>query len=569
MYASQAMVLSERGQAPFWKGVTVIVEGQSQMEFLADDIRVPQDVDYADLVKRVREFTICDVLRFCSQVSSWLDDKALPDVKLPVPISRKYHNLMPARIYLTQWRVAFLAKTSILHSSDGMHGWLKPPAFIGLAYMYANMKDSFTRGLPTAVAPDAAKGMMIRTAWEQFGYQGNLNRDIPRGWLLMVDGGRTIGEPAMDVDDEFRKITGLDIAQFMTVGFGYYSGLCSYEGPFAHSAVVRHFPSTGVMEGKISQQDCERFLRHGAATYNEFRALSEPRVGDPLYVKTEFNVLLSRPLLAVKNEILCPVPRLILHHITDGVIFSLMDAFRGVSKSNRFREFFGRLFEHYVGRLLRWSYGDTNPNVHFEPRYGSPELRGPDWVVIDGDTAILIECRTSSMRLETKVYGEAEAISKDIERMIFSTVQHLSGKIEDLKAGRTGIDTSEVKRYECIVLLYDQVFFESVYREAIKAQFIALGEEAFEDYQLMDIERFELLSSWHGSGHFSMKEFLLRRAGDLRGAPEKDFRTFLHEFHVEHRLPDHHPLLNQILDDFFLSHFDLKEPSGEEFFDAM
>jgi len=65
-----------------------------------------------------------------------------------------------------------------------------------------------------------------------------------------------------------------------------------------------------------------------------------------------------------------------------------------------------------------------------------------------------------------------------------------------------------------------------------------------------------------------MKEILLRRTADLTGAPEKEFRAFLHEFHVEHGLPDHHPLLNQVLDDFFLSHFDLREPSMEEFFDA-
>jgi hypothetical protein len=40
------------------------------MEFLVHDTKVPQDVDYADLVKRVREFTIQYMLRFCNQVSS-------------------------------------------------------------------------------------------------------------------------------------------------------------------------------------------------------------------------------------------------------------------------------------------------------------------------------------------------------------------------------------------------------------------------------------------------------------------------------------------------------------------
>ena len=58
-------------------------------------------------------------------------------------------------------------------------------------------------------------------------------------------------------------------------------------------------------------------------------------------------------------------------------------------------------FQRYVGWLLNDSLG-SRASVIEERAYGKPEKLGPDWIVFQGDAAVLIECRTSSLTLESK-----------------------------------------------------------------------------------------------------------------------------------------------------------------------
>lgn len=534
------------------EGTGIIIRGEAwsseflQVEHLIHEVRRPPDIPYDSLVQRIRQFRVDDFLKFCNRVAVRLDDVDQPKAKVPVSPSYKYQSPGDERIYVTLWGISFLAKSSVLHSTDLMHGRLTRDDFIGLLYMHVNLVDATVADLGDG------RAQLIRIAWEQFGYQGRPTRVIPRAWLMLVEGNRTIANPLMDLEQEWLKLTGLNLEKFMKVGFAYFSGALAF------SAVRWDFPSRGALEESITTEDCELFLARAAATYAEFRALAEPRTDKP-FAKTEFNPLLPRPIVRMgKNEVTAPVPKLVLDRITNGLRFDLMDAF-SYEERNPFREYFGLLFEEYVGRLLRWTFGDDK--VFAEPRYGEPEERGPDWVVIDGETAILIECRTSGLRLDTKVYGDMPALVDDIRRVVFGTVKRYPKKVDDLRNGRTPVDVTGVSRFECVVLLYDRVFFETVYRDLVKEEFTKEGTPPANDYVLMDINDFELLSAWNEAK--PMAE-VIHAYRDAYAQQPLDFWAFLVRFGQDHELSEHHPLLAQTFEEFFSSQFGDIEPVNED-----
>ncbi len=128
------------------------------------------------------------------------------------------------------------------------------------------------------------------------------------------------------------------------VGFGYLAGV------MAHNLIVKYFPASGVMDKAISRDDCDKFLALCAANYDEFRALSkEHEVTDVTFKKYEFNVLHKRPLIALGEELIAPVPWILAHRVTEGLYFDLMDMFHEAT-GNKFLDYFGYLFEHYIGR---------------------------------------------------------------------------------------------------------------------------------------------------------------------------------------------------------------------------
>ena len=52
-------------------------------------------------------------------------------------------------------------------------------------------------------------------------------------------------------------------------------------------------------------------------------------------------------------------------------------------------------------------------HLYFEPKYWKEHRRGPDWIVIEGNRAVSIECRTSILRKETKSRVEFDDVQKD------------------------------------------------------------------------------------------------------------------------------------------------------------
>ncbi|MBI2907602.1 MAG: hypothetical protein HYX92_08115 [Chloroflexi bacterium] len=454
-------------------------------------------------------------------------------------------------MYLAPWTLSFLAKTSILRSSDMRQETATLDDLRGLAFMHANLRDASVNPRGPKADP---RSTMVRVSWEQFVWQERLSSMIPRTKLLLIDGNREVSGRPFDLEAEWLDATGIGLEKFMVIGFGYFAGALH------HTSLTRYFAATGKLADAVSQEDCDKFLSRASATYEQFRQLSaEFRVTDPLYIKTEFNVLNKRPLIAVNHELIVPVPRLLAYRISEGLYFDLMDLFRS-AQGNAFLDYFGRLFEHYVGRLLKWTFGPDS--VIPEPRYGKSERRGPDWIVLDGETAILFECRSSRLRMDSRVSAAREDLAKDTERIFAETVAKYPEKIRDFVEGRMGIDATKIKSTQAVIVMCDSLFFESHYRDLAHKAFEDRGLASFEDYHLMGIAELEVLSSWNSTVPMSQLLNDRKRERESKGHAE-DFHDFLTRYSRQAGLASAHPLLERVQREFFERHFDIDE-RGEE-----
>jgi hypothetical protein len=484
---------------------------------------VDDQFSYASFEARVNRFRVRDVLAMCNYFARQIDTVGLGEAHLTTRnpsrhIPRLQTTLMP-------WGLAFIAKTALLRSTDNRQRELTEEEFSQLVRMHANLEDAFTSPNNTDL-----EGFLIRTAWEQFPYQDLKNAMIPRTLMLLKDADEALSHTPIDLGTVWTGITGLSLEEFLAIGFAYLAGVTNY------TRIHRHFAARGIFEGKISVDQCEAFLKLTSTTYEDFRVASEPyKVNNPRYVKTEFNVLAQRPLVVVGDELIAPVPRLLLHRISDGIRYDLRDHLR-LEDRNPFSEYFGLLFEWYTGRLLKSAFSPST--VFPEPVYGRPELRGPDWIVIDGDTALLFECRTSGLALASKTTADREQLIEDLKRILIQTARRFPGKVSDLRAGKTNVDLDGVTNFVPIVLTHEPAYVEPVLRSFAARE---LSNEAL-DYVHFDISDLETLASWNRE--FPMKEILKEWVVAYRASPV-DCGTFLNQWAKAHSLD----YRNQILDD--------------------
>jgi hypothetical protein len=85
----------------------------------------------------------------------------------------------------------------------------------------------------------------------------------------------------------------------------------------------------------------------------------------------------------------------------------------------RFAEYFGHLFEAYTGRLLAASVSSEALISEDSIRQTYPESSGkvPDWIVLDGSTAILIECKATRFSLTALTTGAQESIDYSLKQV--------------------------------------------------------------------------------------------------------------------------------------------------------
>ena len=323
---------------------------------------------------------------------------------------------------------------------------------------------------------------LVRTLHEQAPYEEQLQYLIPRHIILYLESKPP--QLAFDLDSAFQRVTGLTVKEFMMIGFIFYAATLAY-----HSFQRGFVEDTQVKSLKpyVSPEKVDAFLAVAGADFQTFRNLRLKEERDaPGFGRYTFNPLLGRPVIQLSNGLVCvPVPRLLIYRITRGIYYDLLDAHRQ-PQGNVFADWFGYAFQQYIGILLNEAFG--HDKVY-------PEVAGVDWVVILGDTALVLECRSGRLPKKIRSQADRTEVMEMIRRNIVDPAKKLPEKIKKLYEGVAGIPTGKVKTYLAAIVTYQEWYPTVLTLDLVKQELKQIDAEDFR-FDLMSAEDIEWLLSW-------------------------------------------------------------------------
>ena len=270
---------------------------------------------------------------------------------------------------------------------------------------------------------------MVRVAYEQFPYQEQFEDLIPRYLLILTETNQA--DPLLDVEGAFLCRTGLSIEEFMRIGVAFYSGALHY------ASFTRGFlegTTAEKLKPILTPEKIDAFLEIAAADFPSFRRLClQEEEEAPGAGKWAFNPLVSRPVVIFPDGRYCvPILRLLIHRITKGIYYDLLDIF-ATPGHNPFPDWFGHAFEEYGGIILRMALDPAT--VHPEPAYGRPERHGPDWTVLGQQIGLAMEFRSSRLPKMVRATTDRDEVINRVGVALANTARRMPAKIREILDG--------------------------------------------------------------------------------------------------------------------------------------
>ncbi len=313
--------------------------------------------------------------------------------------------------------------------------------------------------------------------------------------------------PTFDFHDKFQKITGLSLEDFMCCGFVARAALSSS----TNSGLTReYFEKARLLGIKLPDDEGILYMLNCiTADPNRFRQkYEEMKQKDRLFCMYDFNPLFTYPILRpwahhnaksmLDDRIVAPLPDLIAYRISTGIFYEMFNSYK-----EEFSRYFGFLFEAYVGRLLKAFVPAQNLYSEDMIREKFPSYSGkvPDWIVLEGSTAILIECKAMRFSLPSLSTGAVESVNKSLAQVLkgLKQLHEFREAIIEKKPGlKSFTSCSKIKpvlvTFEPLYLI-NSVFF----REHIDA---LLEKEAVTDlpWRILSVKELEYLEPHLNTG---------------------------------------------------------------------
>lgn len=313
-----------------------------------------------------------------------------------------------------------------------------------------HLAGDFAHADPAGWNPSAPKSLlsiMLRHVGNQFPYSVRPTGSWGRAQIMFNELPEAIRQrknaSPFDFHRRFTELTGVSITDFIDIGYVIYSAAKSAN----HLGFARDYFEKARRDGMTIGDDAtvRQVMRHFAADSAEHAELSvKYQQQDRNFAAYDFNSLFVFPLIRpwpLNDErmefdrMIAPLPELVLYRLTSGVYYHMRDRWK-----QEFDEFFGPVLEAYVGRLLKSFVAPANLISEDELRTTFPTSAGktPDWIVVDGRSAILIEVKVA--RVHRKVYatGAEDKLDENLNairsglRQLFEFRQSVSRKASGL-----------------------------------------------------------------------------------------------------------------------------------------
>jgi len=271
--------------------------------------------------------------------------------------------------------------------------------------------------------------LMLRVVSSQFPYEVEVFSEFARPFYLYHEIPRQLhgqpGIPDFDFETSFLGLHGFTALDFITTGFVVYAA--SRSGFSINRDYLLNARRKGI---KLPNQKvlC-LILDQLSADKVKFSCLYEKRKNsDRRFRMYDFNPLISYPLIkpcqnrqfatSGKDFFHSPVPGLIGSRISAGIFYDMYNA-HSTASGNTFSEFFGYVFEAYVGLVLKNCIKTETllSEVDIRKFYPSNKGKVSDWIWMDGSSLILIECKATRFSRAAQSIASEEAVNNSLAQV--------------------------------------------------------------------------------------------------------------------------------------------------------
>ncbi|MEG4489980.1 hypothetical protein [Microcoleus sp. D3_18_C4] len=345
--------------------------------------------------------------------------------------------------------------------------------------------------------------VMLRLACSQFPFEVSEFSQFSRPILLYHEIPNSLvgkaGIPKFDIHKEFLIINGISIPEFINIGF-------------AASAVARNNFS-------FSLNWFEKLRSQGISLLDD-KAISQAvyqLAGDQVKIKTlydkrkntdrrfrmyDFNPLRTYPLVFpcgfgnVGQDFMCaPLPGLIDDKMSIGIYYQLFNKLK-----NKFSDYFGYVLEEYLKLILNNSI-TSQKNIDIRDLDLGNQSKSPDYAIIDGSVAIVLECKATKFTLAAQTISSEEAINDSLKQVIKGLIQ-IDTFIKACQARASNLDEfHECSRFMPVLVTHEEMYlinsddFRAHINELLKKQQIVNL-----DWQILSIGELERLQPHLAAG---------------------------------------------------------------------
>lgn len=260
--------------------------------------------------------------------------------------------------------------------------------------------EMITMWSPEYMAAGAADIGVLMTpiAFEQFTNQWSAMENLARAHSLFVDACTT--HPDLPDSAAWESVLGVDLDTFMRTGFALHVAMMQNEGQVARDTLALSAVRP-IWEPLTPTELFDVIDAHFALDFDAHRKLSAEKQ-KPGWEKWSFNSLTAKPLIAFGDDLVGPVPHLVLDRVSStGLWYTGRDAW-----GSDFTDALGGAFEFYVGQNLKLISGSTVLSEISYPTSTGSAL-SCDWFVVTDDAVVLVEVKCARPLFDSRTGDDA------------------------------------------------------------------------------------------------------------------------------------------------------------------
>lgn len=411
-----------------------------------------------DIVERLARMSAYDVLQALSRLSCMVHASGLLDLDQQILIMRRIG--WPAeilddvrralevsgdgrRVLFFPQQIVHLARLAVLHCdsrpSDDFGDGEHRRAFLECLFGVTDLLED--TDLDAEDVPSTVSWMLRQSAI-------NRRQESVLLWARYYDifirtWGDVATPEAFDAAEAFQRFTGMELPDWLTVGFAVYIRFLQYGNGSTEEFFLD--PERWFSEGALDEVVWGAFLAANIQTLDECRTAiqdEEARYGPTQYRCQTFE---RRPLLAFSDgRVITLALDSLERRATEGIFFELADGAQAEGQPREhFTSPFGLVFEEFVQRALERALPAVGvPRVYRPHRYvrGGDEVESSDAVVDSGDTVIFGEVVAKRPVVATLTRGDYSAFKKDLADTVLKKARQLHLNIAAYRAGELRFD---------------------------------------------------------------------------------------------------------------------------------